>query len=77
MQNLPSKIITRFPHILYYGNQSKIDFHTEEDLNWLNKELNKKNHIVIIRNKEIKNLPVKITQKGVKYSIIERLDNEK
>lgn len=63
--------------LLYYGNQSKIDFHTEEDLNWLNKELNKKNHIVIIRNKEIKNLPVKITQKGVKYSIIERLDNEK
>ena len=59
--------------LLYYGNQSKIDFQTKEDLDWLNDELNKENHIVIIRNKEIKNLHVKIKEQGIKYSIIEKL----
>lgn len=59
--------------LLYYGNQSKIDFQTKEDLDWLNDELNKENHIVIIRNKEIKNLHVKIKEQGIKYSISEKL----
>ncbi|MBP3925315.1 glycosyltransferase family 39 protein [bacterium] len=63
--------------LLYYGNQSKIEFHNEEDLNWLKEELKKENHIVITRNKEIENLPIKVKEKGVKYSIIERFDNEK
>lgn len=63
--------------LLYYGNQTKIDFQTENDLNWLYNELNKKNHIVITRNNEIQGLPVKIKEQGVKYSIIERLDYEK
>ena len=36
-------------------------------------ELNQqKNNIVIVRNREIKNLPVKIKIRGFKYSIIER-----
>lgn len=63
--------------LLYYSDKSKIDFKTKEDTLWLDNELKKKNNIVIIRNKEIENLPVKITEKGVKYSIIERVQNEK
>lgn len=59
--------------LLYYGNQSKIDFQTSEDLDWLQNELDKKNHIVIIRNTENEYLPVKTVEKGVKYSIIEKL----
>lgn len=62
--------------LLYYGNQAKIDFQTEKNLSWLKDELEKENHIVIIKNKRIENLPVKIKEKGVKYSIIERLDYE-
>lgn len=60
--------------LLYYGNQTKIDFQTKENLYWLQNELNKENHIVIARNKKIKNLPVKIKEKGAKYSIIEELN---
>ncbi len=56
--------------LLYYGNQTKIDYQREKDLNWLKGELKKKNHIVIARNKKIKDLPVKIIVRGVKYSII-------
>lgn len=63
--------------LLFYGNQNKIDFQTEENVNWLKKESNKKNHIVIIRNSEIKDLPLIIKEKGVKYSLIERWDYEK
>lgn len=59
--------------LLYYGNQSVIKFQTEDNLSRLQEELQKKNNIVIIRNKDIKNLPVKIKEKGVKYSIIESL----
>lgn len=63
--------------LLYYGNQSTVCFQTEKDLNWLKKELEKENHIVIVRNNNIENLPVKIKEKGTKYSIIEGIDNEK
>ena len=64
--------------LLYYGNQSVIDFQTDEDLNWLRKELAKPNNIVITKNKNIDNIPyIKIKEKGVKYSIIEELENEK
>ena len=59
--------------LLYYGNQTKIEFKTEEDLAWLYKELNKDNNIVIVRNKKIKNLPLEIEQKGTKYSILKNL----
>ncbi len=63
--------------LLYYGKQSKIDFKISKDLNWLNKEIDKKNNILIMRNKDIKNLPIKIKEKGVKYSIVERGNDEK
>ena len=63
--------------LLYYGNRSKIDFQIKKDLPWLEKELQKENHIVIIKNKNIKDLPVKIKEQGVKYSIIEGYRNEK
>lgn len=63
--------------LLYYGNQSKVAFPTWDNPSWLEKELKKDKHIVIIRNKEIKNLPVRIVKKGIKYSIIEGLNNEK
>ena len=58
--------------LLYYGNQKEIKFYNKNDINWLKKELKKKNNIVIVRNREIKNLPVKIKIRGFKYSIIER-----
>ena len=63
--------------LLYYGNQSQIDFQTEEDLDWLNNELKKEKNLLIIRNKDVEGLDVKIKQKGVKYSLIERGQNEK
>lgn len=59
--------------LLYYGNQSKVDFETDDNIVWLQKELNENNNFVIIRNKNIKDLPVKIKEKGVKYSIVEKL----
>lgn len=59
--------------LLYYSEQDEINFQTEEDLKWLKQELHKKNHVVIARNKKIKNLPVKIKEKGIKYSILESL----
>ncbi len=59
--------------LLYYSEQDEINFQTKEDLKWLKQELRKKNHIVIARNKKIKNLPVKIKEKGIKYSILENL----
>lgn len=62
--------------LLYYGNQSKIEFKTKEDINWLNKELAKTGTILIIRNKYMKNLPLKVKEKSVKYSLIERLDDD-
>lgn len=56
--------------LLYYGNQHKVHFQMDEDLNWLNNELKKKDNIVIVKNKNIKNLPVSVKEKGVKYSIV-------
>ncbi len=63
--------------LLYYGEQKNVDFQIEENLDWLNKELNKDNHIVIIKNERIGNLPVKLKKQGIKYSIIERTNYEK
>lgn len=57
--------------LLYYSHQPKIIFKTEEDTNWLRQELKKKNNIVIARNREIQNLPLKIKKRGIKYSIIQ------
>lgn len=71
--------------LLYYGNKTKIDFKTKEDINWLNKELDKKNNIVIVKNKKVKSLmqtnpavrysrvSVAGAQLPLKYSIIERV----
>lgn len=56
--------------LLYYGNQHKVHFQMDEDLNWLNNELNKENNILIVKNKNIKDLPVKVKDMGVKYSIV-------
>ena len=58
--------------LLYYSNQKYVNFHSDDDLKWLNKELEKENHLVITRNKDIKNLPVKIKIKGIKYSVVEK-----
>ena len=58
--------------LLYYSGLNRIDFQIDDDLNWLDKELNKRNHLVIARNKDIENLPVKVKVKGVKYSVIEK-----
>ena len=60
--------------LLYYGNQKEIDFQTDKNLDWLKKELNKKNNVVIIRNKYITDLPVKVLEKGVKYSLVQKAD---
>lgn len=57
--------------LLYYGNQPKVGFCVEEDLDWLRQELKRKEHIVIIRNRNIENLPVKIKEKGTKFSLLE------
>lgn len=63
--------------LLYYGNQPYIEFQTKKNPQWLLNELNKKNHIVIIRNDEIANLPVTFGERGRKYSIIRGENNEK
>ncbi len=63
--------------LLYYGDRNHVEFQTQENIKWLDEELNKINNIVIGVNKDIMKLPVKVKVKGVKYSIIERLDNEK
>ncbi len=57
--------------LLYYGDKSYVEFQTDEDSDWLNNELAKPNVMIIARNKYIENLPLKIKEKGVKYSIIE------
>lgn len=63
--------------LLYYGNQSHVDFKVEDDLSWLKNELDKENHMVIVRNKAAANLPLEFKQKGIKYSIAERINYEK
>lgn len=60
--------------LLYYGEQPKVDFQVKEDTRWLSNELRKEDTMVIIRNKYLKNLPVKVAEQGVKYSIIEIKD---
>ena len=59
--------------LLYYSELPLIDFHNDEDEAWLKRELQRTNNILIIRNREIKNLPVpvKAKYKGTKYSVIE------
>ncbi len=64
--------------LLYYGNQQKIDFQTNPDINWLRQELLKENNLLIVRNKDLKNIPpVNIVEKGDKYAVIERIEDEK
>ncbi len=59
--------------LLYYSGLNRVEFQIDDDLNWLDKELHKRNHLVITRNKDLKNLPVKVKVKGVKYSVIEKI----
>lgn len=60
--------------LLFYSGLSYIDYKLEKDNKWFIKELNKKNNILIVRNKDLKNLPsnIKIAEKGRKYSVIEK-----
>lgn len=58
--------------LLYYSGLSRIEFKNKPNLKWLNCELNKKNNLVITKNNKIKDMPVKIKIKGVKYSVIEK-----
>lgn len=60
--------------LLYYGDKKYIKFQTEENPDWLIKELNKKDNIVITKNKYTENLPVQVINKGVKYSIVGGID---
>ena len=56
--------------LLYYSGLSYVDFHADDPA-WFEKELVRKNNLLIVRNKDLKNLPpVEIRQKGVKYSVI-------
>lgn len=63
--------------LLYYSELPQIEFQNEDNIEWLNNELNKKENLVIIKNKDIPKLPentaFKLAEKGVKYSIIEKL----
>ena len=73
-----STYLTGFKYsLLYYGDKSEIKFQRDEDIKWLKAELNKENNIVIIRNKSLAKLPiqVKVKEKGVKFSIIEKVKN--
>lgn len=56
----------------YYSGLKKIDFQTADDAEWLEKELQRPNHLVIARNRDLEWLPfeVKIEKEGKKYSII-------
>ncbi len=58
--------------LLYYSGLKNVEFHTGENPEWLRNELCRKNNYLIVRNKEIKDLPVntEIVKQGVKYSII-------
>lgn len=57
--------------LLYYGNRKLVQFQTENDVDWLKNELKKPNHMVIVRNKFLNGLPVKVTNRGTKFSIVE------
>lgn len=58
--------------LLYYSGLKNVEFQTGENPEWLRNELCRKNNYLIVRNKEIKDLPVntEIIKQGVKYSII-------
>ena len=57
--------------MLYYSDLNHIDFHREDTL-WLEKELEKENNLLIVRNKELDKLrnPYTVSHRGIKYSII-------
>jgi 4-amino-4-deoxy-L-arabinose transferase-like glycosyltransferase len=61
--------------LLYYY-EGRVKFQQEEDYAWLNETLNKPNSVVIIKNKQLKNISQKakfdVLKKGRKYSLIKR-----
>ena len=64
--------------LLYYSKLPQIDFQKDDNIEWLNNELNNANNLLIMRNKDIKSLPVGIRYKGIKYSVINKgAKNEK
>jgi len=58
--------------LLYYSGLKKINFHIEDNLAQFQKELLKPANYLIVRNKDIKELPdnIRVVERGVKYSII-------
>lgn len=59
--------------LLYYSELPYIHFQSEDNLSWLQNELKKENHIIIVKNKDIPQLPtnIQVKTKGTKFSIIE------
>ena len=57
--------------LLYYSDLSLIDFHGQDE-EWLHNELKKDKNMLIIRNRDIDGLPVKIKYAGTKYSVVEK-----
>lgn len=45
----------------------------KDDELWLKHELVKNNNLLIVRNKDINNLPVKVEFSGMKYSLVGKL----
>lgn len=63
--------------LLYYSGLPQIDFHPYDNKEWLNGELKKENNLLIMRNKDIESLPVEIRCRGIKYSAVKGVKNEK
>lgn len=62
--------------LLYYSGLEQIDFH-KEDIGWLEKEIQKENNLLIVKNKDIASIPfcIKVAEKGTKFSVVEAVKN--
>ncbi len=58
--------------LIYYSGLRTVKLFNEDDFEWLRNELKKENHIVITRNKVLKEIPfeVEVLDRGVKFSMI-------
>ena len=59
--------------LLYYSDLLCVEFQMQDDELWLKHELEKNNNLLIVRNKDINNLPVKVEFSGMKYSLVGKL----
>ena len=57
--------------LLYYGDKREVLFLAKNEISKLYKALENQNYIVIVKNKLLKNIPLKTKIKGYKYSILE------